>query len=110
MLGRGVCQECPLSCHLFNLVSQVLIYALQQRGLFAWWPFHGDPCSLYADDTAIFISTLEQIKPLTQQIIFIGHFTGLYLNLQKTIVLFPNFWNNWNKNKSPSDTLQNKNN
>ncbi len=62
------------------------------------------------DDIAIFILTLEQIKPLIQQIIFIRHFTRLHLNLQKTIVLFPNFWNNLNKNKSPSDTLQNKNN
>ncbi len=35
VLGRGVHQGCPLSCHLFNLVSQVLIYTLQQQGLFA---------------------------------------------------------------------------
>ena len=27
-LGCGVWQGCPLSCHLFNLVSQVLIYSL----------------------------------------------------------------------------------
>ncbi len=65
---------------------------------------------MYADDTVIFISTLDQIKPLIQQITAIGHFTGLHLNLKKTIVLFPNLWNNWNKNKSSSDTLLNKNN
>ena len=27
-LGRGIHQGCPLSCHLFNLVGQVLIYSL----------------------------------------------------------------------------------
>ncbi len=33
-LLRGVQQGCPLSCHLFNLVAQVLIYSLQDCGYF----------------------------------------------------------------------------
>ena len=53
-LLHGVHQGCPLSCHLFNLISQVLIYSLKNHGFFEWWTFVGDLCSLYADDTAIF--------------------------------------------------------
>ncbi len=54
-LKRGVRQGCPLSCHLFNLVGQVVIYSLWDHGYFEWWTIVGDPCSLYADDTAIFL-------------------------------------------------------
>ena len=34
-MNRGICQGCPLSCHLFNLVGQVLVYSLHQQGFFA---------------------------------------------------------------------------
>ncbi len=57
-LSRGVHQGCPLSCHLFNLVGHILVYSLQQAGLFAHWGKPGDPCSLYADDTALFIENV----------------------------------------------------
>ncbi len=33
-LNRGICQGCPLSCYLFNLVGQVLIYLLRDSGFF----------------------------------------------------------------------------
>ena len=36
-LQRGVCQGCPLSCHLFNLVCQVVLFSLRDVGLFDWW-------------------------------------------------------------------------
>ncbi len=53
LLGCGVWQGCPLSCHLFNLIGQVLIYYLRDAGFFTWWKKPGDPFSLYADDTAV---------------------------------------------------------
>ena len=55
-----------------------------------WWPFHGDPCSLYADDTAIFVLDLNQLHGIIQHIQYVGRFTGLMLNLDKTITLGPN--------------------
>ncbi len=58
-LERGVHQGCLLSCHLFNLVGQVLIYYLWDQGLFAWWTKPGEPCSLYTDDTVIFILDVD---------------------------------------------------
>ncbi len=36
-LGCGVRQGCPLSCYLFNLVGQVLVYSLHDAGFFGWW-------------------------------------------------------------------------
>ncbi len=33
-LGRGIRQGCPLSCYLFNLVGQVMVYYLQSIGIF----------------------------------------------------------------------------
>ena len=82
---RGVCQGCPLSCHLFNLVGQVLIYSLRDHGYFEWWTFLGEPCSLYADDTAIFLCDLSQLAKVIEHIYWVGTFTGLYLNVNKTI-------------------------
>ncbi len=45
-LGRGVQQGCPLSCHLFNLVSQVTVLFLASSGIFLWWSFVGDPATV----------------------------------------------------------------
>ena len=84
-LHRGVRQGCPLSCHLFNLVRQVLIYSLRDNGYFEWWHFLNDPCSLYADDIALFLADLTQLSNVIAHIEYVGHFTGLRLNLEKTI-------------------------
>ena len=81
----GVCQGCPLSYHLFNLVGQVLIYSLRDHSYFEWWTFLGDPCSLYADDTAIFLHDLSQLAKVIEHIHWVGTFTGLSLNVNKTI-------------------------
>ena len=89
-MERGVQQGCPLSCHLFNLVGQLQIYSLRQQGFFAWWSFNGDPCSLYADDMAIFILDLSQLHGIIQHLQYLGQFTGLMLNLDKTLALGPN--------------------
>ena len=89
LLGRGVRQGCPLSCHLFNLVGQVLIYSLWKAGFFTWWTYSADPCSLYADDTAIFLLDLSQLHQMINHIQWVGTFTGLNLNLNKTIAFYP---------------------
>ncbi len=48
-----------------------------------------DPCSLYADDIAIFLSDLSQLGPVLSHIDWVGGFTGLKLNLEKTIAFDP---------------------
>ncbi len=48
-----------------------------------------DPCSLYADDTMIFLSNLAQLQPVLDHIAFVGSFTGLGLNLKKMIAFDP---------------------
>ncbi len=84
-IERGVQQGCPLSCHLFNLVSQVLIYYLRDHSFFSWWRHYTELSSLYADDTAIISESTEQLPGLIQAICHMGSFTGLELNLSKTI-------------------------
>ncbi len=88
-LQQGVCQGCPLSCHLFNLVGHVLIFYMCDCGLFEWWMYRGDPSSLYTDDTVIFAETMQQIPQILQTIHLVGNFTGLTLNISKTIAYMP---------------------
>ncbi len=85
-LGRGVWQGCPLSCHLFNLVRQVTVYYLQACSHFLWCTLTGDPNSLYADDIALISESLEQIPAILSDLQKCGEFTGLQLNLKKTVV------------------------
>ena len=90
VLECGVQQGCPLSCHPFNFVGQVLIYSLRDHGYFEWWRFLGDPCSLYADDIALFVSDISQLASVIKHISWVGTFTGLELNITKTIAFDPN--------------------
>ncbi len=66
-------------------MGQVLIFHMRDRGVFEWWTKRGDPCSLYVDDTVIFVQNVEQIPLLLETIHHIGEFTGLTLNVAKTI-------------------------
>ncbi len=58
--------------------------------LFDWWMKRGDPCSLYADDTAIFLRHLSDLLMTIKTIMEVGIFTGLQLNLSKTIAFAMN--------------------
>ncbi len=58
---------------------------MHDHGLFDWWMKWGDPCSLYADDTAIFLGNLSNLLRTIQTIMDVGTFTSLQLNLSKTI-------------------------
>ncbi len=72
-IGQGVCQGCPLSCHLFNLVGQVLIYYLRDNNFFSWWPYPSEPSCLYADDIALLVESSSQLALLTQAIQTLAH-------------------------------------
>ncbi len=86
VLGRGVCQGSPLSCHLFNLVGQVTVYYLHACGHFLRWTLTSDPNSLYADDIALISESLEDVPQILRDLQKCGEFTGLQLNLAKTVV------------------------
>ncbi len=88
-LGRGVRQGCPLSCHLFNLVGQIMVYYLQSMGIFAWWTYTSDPSSLYANDVALILEHTGVLPRVIELIQYCGHFTGLKLNLSKTVAYAP---------------------
>ena len=63
-LSQGMWQGYPLSCHIFNMVVQVLIFALHAAGFFDWWTFSSDPCSLYANDISLFTLNIDQLGPM----------------------------------------------
>ncbi len=86
-LQQGVRQGCPLSCHLFNLVGQVLMYHMCDQGLFNCWSKWGDPCSLYADDTIIFLEKESDLSITIDTIFLVGNYTGLHLNSLKQLPL-----------------------
>ncbi len=48
-----------------------------------------DLCSLYVDDTAIFLSDILQLTAVLAHIRWVGMFTGLQLNVEKTIAFDP---------------------
>ena len=88
-LNCGVRQGCPISYHLFNLVGLVLVYSLRHAGYFAWWTFPSDPCSIYADDDTLFVPNVQQLTGVVLHIQSLTKFTGLSLNLDKTVIFNP---------------------
>ena len=65
-IQHGVRQGCPLSCHLFNLVSQTTVYYSNQKGCFATLlqDDNLDPSSLFADDVALLIKRADMATVL----------------------------------------------
>ncbi len=49
-----------------------------------WWGDR-DPAFLYADDGTLFVQNAEQLPGIIAHIKWVGKFTGLSLNLNKTI-------------------------
>ncbi len=85
-VNRGVCQGCPLSYHLFNLVSQITVHYLQKEGLFVQ-PLQensNDASSMYADNVALLIRKVDLSKVLNA-LSYCRTFTGLHQNLSKTV-------------------------
>ncbi len=69
---------------MFNLVGQIIVYSLWKQGFFVWWG-NSDPASLYADDGTLIVQNPDQVSAVIYHIGVVGKFTGLSLNLNKTI-------------------------
>ena len=60
-------------------------------GLFDWWKKPGDLNSQYADDTALLLLDIHALPQVIDHIQYVGWFTGLTLNLDKTIAFSQKF-------------------
>ncbi len=67
------------------------MYSLCDASFFEWWSRPGDPCSIYADDNALYVRDLNQLQPILDHIAWVGTFIGLSLNLSKTIAFYHKF-------------------
>ncbi len=63
----------------------MVIYSLRDVGLFDWWKKPGDLSSQYADDIALLVLNVQELLKVLDHIQYVGKFTGLSLNLDKTI-------------------------
>ena len=94
-INRGVRQGCPLSALLFILIVEVMASRIRSNinihGIRI--PTHEEPhsyelrISQLADDTALFVSSIESANTAIQEVITFGEHAGLKLNLQKTKVM-----------------------
>ena len=58
-------------------------------GIFAWWSFESGPSSLYVDNVALVLESLDILPRMLELIQWCDWFTGLQLNLSKTLVYAP---------------------
>lgn len=89
-LERGVRQGDALSCLLFNAVIEPLALRLKDcKQLPGWTDREGrtHKVALYADDTAVVLTRLEQFRYVTRIYSLYSQATGGQLNLLKTVIV-----------------------
>ena len=88
-IGKGVCQGCILSPHLFNFCAE---YIMRNAGLEeaqAGIKIAGRNMNnlRYADDTTLMAESEEELKSLLMKVIEESENVGLKLNIQKTKIM-----------------------
>lgn len=89
-LERGVRQGDPLSCLLFNAVIEPLALLIKDcKQLPGWTDREGrtQKVSMYADDTAVILTSLREFKTVTKLYSQYSKATGGQLNLDKTVIV-----------------------
>lgn len=89
-LERGVRQGDPLSCLLFNAVIEPLALRIKScKRLPGWTDREGrvHKVSMYADDTAVVLTRLQEFKVLLRLYALYSQATGGQLNLAKTVIV-----------------------
>ena len=97
LLERGVRQGCPLSMILYIIVAEVFIQNITQnkdiRGITV--QDKEIKVSAFADDTTLYLETLESITALGHQLSVFEKYTGIKYNPKKCVGL----WLGTNKNR-----------
>ena len=107
-IGKGVCQDCILSPHLFNLYTQ---YIMQNAGL--------DEAQAgikiarrninnlkYADETTLMAESNEELKSLLMKVKGKSEKVGLRLNIQKTKIMASSLITSWQIDGETVETVR----
>lgn len=89
-LEKGVRQGDPLSCPLFNAVIEPLALMIKECEQLPGFTDKGGKThkvSMYADDTAVFLTRLREFRVLTRLYALYNQATGGQLNLDKTTIV-----------------------
>ena len=99
-IGKGVCQGCILSTHLFNFCAE---YILKNSGL------NESQAGIkiarrninnlrHADDTTLMVECEEELKSLLMKVKKKSEKTGLKVNIQKTKIMVSSPITSWQMN------------
>ena len=106
-IGKGVCQGCILSPHLFNLYAE---YIMRNAGLEeaqAGNKIAGRNISnlRYADDTTLMAESEEELKSLLMKVKEESEKVGLKLNIQKTKIMVSGPITSWELDGETVETV-----
>ena len=88
-IGKGVCQGCILSLHLFNFYAEYIMRNAGPEEAQAGIRIAGRNISnlRYADDTTLMAESEEELKSLLMKVKDESEKVGLRLNIQKTKIM-----------------------
>ena len=94
LIGRGVRQGCPLSALLFNMVVEILACKIRQNKntkgidiISVDLGIDSLKISQYADDTTLFVESVNDIQYIMNEINDFGDYAGPKINWNKTEVM-----------------------
>jgi len=106
-IGKGVCQGCVLSPHLFNLYAEYIMQNARLDEAQAGIKTAGRNINnlRYTDDTTLMAESKEELKSLLTKVKEESEKAGLKLNIQKTKIMASSPINSWQIDGKTMETV-----